>query len=149
MKKLLIMMVVSCLMMICSVSFAGDDHKALAKQQVVAEKLMGAFGAEPAPLYVEVSAGFAPEMKKAVTEEAFTELKKQVRQKFGSMKETKFFTFQRFDQADRVTYIASFSKEKIVSMIFAFDKKNKLVDFAFTPVQQPAAKPAAKAEAAN
>jgi len=147
MKKLLIMMIVSCLMMICSVSFAGDDHKALAKQQVVAEKLMNAFSTvEPAPLYTEVSVGFAPEMKKAVTEEAFAELKKQVRQKFGSMKESKFFTFQRFDQADRVTYIASFSKEKIVSMIFAFDKKNKLVDFAFTPVQQPEAKPAEAAK---
>ena len=56
------------------------------------------------------------------------------------MKEAKFFTYQRFDQADRVTYIASFSKEKMVSMIFAFNKQNKLVDFAFTPIQQQEAK---------
>lgn len=140
MKKILIMMLVSCMMMICSVSFAGDDHKDLGKQQAVAEKMMSVFGSAEAPLYAEVSSGFSANMKKAVTEEAFAELKKQVNQKFGKMKEAKFFTFQRFDQADRVTYIASFSKEKIVSMIFAFDKKNKLVDFAFTPVQQPAAK---------
>ncbi len=140
MKKLLIMMMVSCLMMLCSVGFAADDHKALGKQQQVAEKIMDAFDGEPIPLYAQVSAGFSANMKKTVTEEAFAELQKQVKQKFGTMKEAKFFTFQRFDQADRVTYIASFTKEKIVSMIFAFDKQNKLVDFAFTPVQQPEAK---------
>ena len=140
MKKLLIMMMVSCLMMLCSVGFAADDHKALGKQQQVAERIMDAFDGEPVPLYAQVSAGFSANMKKAVTEEAFAELQKQVKQKFGTMKEAKFFTFQRFDQADRVNYIASFTKEKIVSMIFAFDKQNKLVDFAFTPVQQPEAK---------
>lgn len=140
MKKLLIMMMVSCLMMLCSVGFAADDHKALGKQQQVAERIMDAFDGEPVPMYAQVSAGFSANMKKAVTEEAFAELQKQVKRKFGTMKEAKFFTFQRFDQADRVTYIASFTKEKIVSMIFAFDKQNKLVDFAFTPVQQPEAK---------
>ena len=135
-------MVVSCLMMLCSVGFAAEDHKALAKQQQVAERVMDAFDVEPMPLFAQVSAGFNANLKKAVDEKAFTELQKQVKQKFGTMKEAKFFTYQRFDQADRVTYVASFSKEKMVSMIFAFDKQNKLVDFAFTPIQQPAAKPA-------
>lgn len=50
------------------------------------------------------------------------------------------FSYQRFEQVDRVTYVASFSKEKLVSMIFAFDKQNKMLDFAFTPIQQPASK---------
>lgn len=143
MKKVLIMLVVSCLMMFSSVCLAANDGKDLGKQQQVAEKLMDAFDGEPVPLYAQVSAGFSDTMKQAVTEEAFNELCKQVRVKFGTMKEAKFFTFQRFDQGDRVSYVASFTKEKIVSMIFAFDKQNKLVDFAFTPVQQPEAKPAA------
>lgn len=139
MKKLVIMLVVSCLMMLCSVGFAAGESKDLAKQQVVVERFLDVFDAEPAPLYAQVSAGFNPKMKEAVTEKAFTELQKQVKQKFGTMKEAKFFAYQRFDQIDRVTYIGSFTKEKIVSMIFAFDKQNKLVDFAFTPVQQPQA----------
>ena len=67
-------------------------------------------------------------------------MQKQVRVKFGNLKEAKFFAFQRFDQIDRVIYVASFSKEKVVNMVFAFDKDNKLVDFAFSPVQQPAGK---------
>ena len=134
MKKLVIMMIVSCLMMLCSVGFAAGESKDLAKQQVVVERFLDVFDAEPAPLYAQVSAGFNPKMKEDVTEKAFTELQKQVKQKFGTMKEAKFFAYQRFDQIDRVTYIGSFTKEKIVSMIFAFDKQNKLVDFAFTPV---------------
>ena len=136
------MLVVSCLMMICSVSFAGDDHKALAKQQQVAEKIMDSFDGEPMPLFAQVSAGFNANLKKAVDEKAFTSLQKQVKQRFGTMKEAKLYSFQRFDQADRVTFIVSFTKEKVVSMVFVFDKQNKLADFAFTPVQQPAAKAA-------
>ena len=132
-------MIVSCLMMLCSVGFAAGESKDLAKQQVVVERFLDVFDAEPAPLYAQVSAGFNPKMKEAVTEKAFTELQKQVKQKLGTMKEAKFFAYQRFDQADRVTYIGSFTKEKIVSMIFVFDRQNKMVDFAFTPVQQPQA----------
>ena len=142
MKKLIVMLMVSCLMMICSVGFAADDHKALGKQMQVAEKMMDAFDGEPMPLFAQVSAGFNANLKKAVDEKAFTELQKKVKQKLGTLKEAKLYSFQRFDQADRVTYIASFSKEKMVSMVFVFDKQNKLADFAFTPVQQPAAKAA-------
>ncbi|MBQ8417473.1 MAG: DUF3887 domain-containing protein [Phascolarctobacterium sp.] len=136
MKKLLILLVVSCLMMVCSVGLATNDHKDLAKQQQVAERFMDVFDGEPVPMFAQVTAGFSANLKKAVTEKALGELQKQVRTKLGTMKEAKFFTYQRFDQVDRVTYVASFSKEKLVSMTFAFDKQNKLVDFAFTPVQQ-------------
>ena len=132
-------MIVSCLMMLCSIGFAANESKDLAKQQVVVEKFLDVFDGEPAPLYAQVSAGFNPKMKEAVTEKAFTELQKQVKQKLGTMKEAKFFAYQRFDQADRVTYIGSFTKEKMVSIVFVFDRQNKMVDFAFTPVQQPQA----------
>ena len=140
MKKLLMMLIVSCLMMVCSVGLAANDYKDLAKQQQVAEKFMDMFDVEPAPMYAQVSVGFSANLKKAVTEKAFVELQKQVKQKMGTMKEAKFFAYQRFDQADRLTYIASFSKEKMVSIVFVFDKQSKLLDFAFTPVQQPTGK---------
>lgn len=42
------------------------------------------------------------------------------------MKETKFHSFERFDQGDRVTYIAAFSKENVVIMTFMFGKDAKL-----------------------
>ena len=134
------MFIVSCLMMVCSVGLAANDHKDLAKQQQVAEKFVDVFDVEPAPMYAQVSVGFSANLKKAVTEKAFADLQKQVKQKMGTMKEAKLFAFQRFDQVDRLTYIASFSKEKMVSVVFVFDKQSKLLDFAFTPVQQPIGK---------
>ena len=140
MKKLLMMFIVSCLMMVCSVGLAANDHKDLAKQQQVAEKFVDVFDVEPAPMYAQVSVGFSANLKKAVTEKAFADLQKQVKQKMGTMKEAKLFAFQRFDQVDRLTYIASFSKEKMVSVVFVFDKQSKLLDFAFTPVQQSVGK---------
>lgn len=140
MKKIFMMMLVACMMMVCSVSFAAGEHKVLAKQQQIAEKFMDAFDAEPSPLYAQVVAGFGDNLKKAVTEESFGKLQKQVRAKFGMMKEANFFMYQRYDKMDSVIYNASFSKEKMVRVVFVFDKQNKLIDFAFTPVQQPAGK---------
>ena len=140
MKKLLMMLIVSCLMMVCSVVLAANDHKDLAKQQQVAEKFMDVFDGEPVPMYAQVTAGFSENLKKAVTEKTFADLQKQARTKFGTMKEAKLFSFQRADKGDLLTYVASFSKEKLVKIVFAFDKQNKLMDFAFTPVQQPAGK---------
>ena len=139
MKRIFMLVIVACLMMICSVGLAANDHKDLGKQQKVAETFMDVFDGEPVPAYAQVSTSFSVNMKKVVTEKVLAELQKQVRAKFGTMKEAKLFAYQRFDQADRVTYIASFSKEKMVSMVFVFDKQNKLVDFAFTPVQQQVA----------
>lgn len=52
------------------------------------------------------------------------------------MKEVKFYSFQRFDQTDRVTYIAAFSKRKLVAINLSFNKDNKMVDFALSPVEQ-------------
>ena len=80
MKKLVIMMIVSCLMMLCSVGFAAGESKDLGKQQVVVERFLDVFDAEPAPLFTQVSAGFNANLKKAITEKAFTDLQKQVKQ---------------------------------------------------------------------
>ena len=140
MKRIFTFVIATCLMMVCSVGFAAGEHKVLAKQQQVAEKFMDAFDAEPSPLYAQVAAGFGENLKKAVTEESFAKIQKQVRAQYGMMKEANFFLFQRYEKMDSVIYNASFTKEKMVRVVFVFDKQNKLIDFAFTPVQQPAGK---------
>ena len=126
--------------MVCSVGLAANDYKDLAKQQQVVEKFMDVFDGEPVPAYVQVSASFSADMKKAITENVFAEIQKQARIKFGTIKEAKLVTFHRADKGDLLTYMASFSKENNVKMVFAFDKQNKLMDFAFTPIKQVAGK---------
>ena len=74
--------------------------------------------------------------KEKFDEKTYVTLQKQVKDKFGRMKEVKFYSFQRFDQTDRVTYIAAFSKRKLVAINLSFNKDNKMVDFALSPVEQ-------------
>lgn len=140
MKKILVMLMVACMLMVCSIGFAADDHKVLGKQLAVAEKVLDAVDGDPVPTFAQVSAGFNANLKAKFDDKAFENLKKQVRGQLGNLKEAKFFAFQRFDQVDRVIYVASFSKEKVVNIVFAFDKQNKLADFAFSPVRQPETK---------
>ena len=134
------MLMVACMLMVCSIGFAADDHKVLGKQLAVAEKELDAVDGDPVPTFAQVSAGFNANLKAKFDDKAFENLKKQVRVQLGNLKEAKFFAFQRFDQVDRVIYAASFSKEKVVNIVFAFDKQNKLADFAFSPVRQPETK---------
>lgn len=62
-------------------------------------------------------------------------LTKQIKEQYGNVKEVKFYNFQRFDQGDRVTYVAAFDKEQAVAIMLAFDKDKKLTDYVFTPLQ--------------
>lgn len=120
-------------------AFAGicmaADGTDLNKQQNTAETFVKAFS-QTVPSYNEFTKGFDAQLKNKFNEKTYAALQAQVKDKFGRMKEVKFYSFQRFDQMDRVTYIASFSKEKIVAINLAFNKENKMVDFALSPVEQ-------------
>ncbi len=136
MKKLIILLTMLMTFAFSSLSFAADGGD-LNKEQKNAEKFMDAFGVAPITEYVSVSSTFSPELTKNLNEATYNELKKQVKQQFGSLKSTKFFRFERFDDLDRVTYIAEFSKEKIVIMSFDFNKNTKLTSFNFSKYQVP------------
>lgn len=127
------------LVAIFSMTFAGvcmaADGADLNKQQAAAETFVKAFS-QPVPPYKDFIKGFDAQLKNKFNEKTYAALQSQVKDKFGRMKEVKFYSFQRFDQTDRVTYIASFSKEKIVAITLVFNKDNKMVDFALTPVEQ-------------
>ncbi len=136
MKKLIVLLTMLMTFAFSSLSFAADGGD-LNKEQKNAEKFMDAFGVATITEYVSVSSTFSPELTKNLNETTYNELKKQVKQQFGSLKSTKFFRFERFDDLDRVTYIAEFSKEKIVIMSFDFNKNTKLISFNFSKYQAP------------
>ena len=50
--------------------------------------------------------------------------------KFGDLKESKFYSFERYNN------LTSFSQENVVAIVFIFDKNNKLVEFGLLPIQQ-------------
>ena len=137
MKKLILILtaVFTVAFSACALAADGGD---LNKQQDAAQAFITGLGGKAA-VYTEVSKGFSAELKGKVGEKTYAALQSQVKEKFGDLKESKFYSFQRFDEVDYVTYLASFSKEKLVNITLAFNKRSKMVDFALTPVEQNAA----------
>ena len=134
MKKLIMVLTAVFTFAISALGFAADGGD-LNKEQKAAENFVAAFTME-APEYRTFSGGFDDTLKAKVTEQAYDVLKQQVQERFGRLKESKFYSFQRYDNVDYVTYIGSFSKEKLVNITFAFNKENKMTDFALSPMQQ-------------
>lgn len=136
MKKLILILTVVFTLAVSALGFAADGGD-LNKEQKAAENFVAAFIME-APDYRTFSNGFDDTLKAKVTEQAYTVLQQQVQERFGRLKESKFYSFQRYDNVDYVTYVGSFSKEKLVNITFAFNKENKMVDFALSPIEQNA-----------
>lgn len=134
MKKLVITLAAIFTMAFAGICMAADGTD-LNKQQKTAETFVKVFS-QTVPSYKDFTKGFDTQFKEKFDEKTYVTLQKQVKDKFGRMKDIKFYSFQRFDNMDQVTYIASFSKEKLVSVNFVFNKENKMVNFVLTPVQQ-------------
>lgn len=119
MKKLVLVLTMLLAFACSSLAFAADGYAALAPT-------------------------LSADLNKALGEKNFAAIQSQVKKQFGSLKETKFHSFERFDQGDRVTYIAAFSKENVVIMTFMFGKDAKLQNFSFSPYKAPEKAPAEK-----
>ena len=143
MKKLVLVLTMLLAFAFSSLAFAADGGD-LNKEQRTAENMMTALEGDAATGYAALAPTLSADLNKALGEKNFAAIQRQVKQQFGSLKETKFFSFERYDQADKVTYIAGFSKEKIVVMSFVFGKDAKLQNFSFSPYKAPEQAPAEK-----
>lgn len=133
MKKIIVMLTAIFTMAFAGLAMAADGGD-LNKQQSGAETFIKAFTFD-VPSYSQFSKSFDDSLKTKLNEQVYEALQQQVKDKFGRMKEAKFHSFQRFDKVDYVTYIAAFSKEKAVSITMAYNKENKMVDFALSPLK--------------
>lgn len=143
MKKLVLVLTMLLAFACSSLAFAADGGD-LNKEQKAAEKMMTSLAGDAATEYAALAPSLSAELGKTMDQKNFAAIQKQVKQQFGSLKETKFFSFERYDHADKVTYIAGFSKEKIVVMSFVFGKDAKLQNFSFSPYKAPEKSPAEK-----
>ena len=141
MKKLVMLLTMLLTVAGSSLCFAADGGD-LNKQQKAVEVIIDALDGAPAPEYSALLPLISKSLDQNMGEKGFAALQKAAREKFGTLKEAKFFAFQRFDQADSVTYIASFSKENVVTMQFIFDKQNKMTDLTLAPYKAPETAPA-------
>lgn len=142
MKKLLVMLTVIMTFAFASVC-AAYDGGVLNKEQKAAEMLTNAVTGQVVT-YAQVSSGMTDELKGKVTEQVVADLQKQVKEQFGNVEEIRFQSFERFADGDRLVYIAGFSKEKHVAMIYIFDAKQKMVNFQYTALKEQAQEEAKK-----
>lgn len=118
MKKLLVMLTMIMTLAFASVC-AAYDGGTLDKEQ-------------------KAASGMNAELKGKITEQVVADLQKQVKEQFGDVKEIRFQSFERFADGDRLVYIAGFSKEKHVALIYIFDAKQKMVNFQYTALKEQA-----------
>lgn len=134
MKKLIVFLTAIFTLSVTALCFAADGDD-LNKQQAAAQVFINAF-TDNAPVYSAFAANFDDSLKTRVTRQAYRVLQQQVEERFGNLRESKFYSYQRYDEHDYVTYIASFTKEKLVSITMAFNKNDRMIDFALSPLQQ-------------
>ena len=111
-------------------SILGNEEKAVDRFLSALDKNNGA--------YEEIASNFTPGLQKKIDDAAMQKLRSQVAGNFGTLKEKKLVTLEKFDQGDRVTYLAGFSKTQVVKIVFAFDVKGEkplINDFTFAPVE--------------
>lgn len=134
MKKILFILAMVMTMAGSTLCFAADGGD-LNTEQKTAENFISVFEGKGAPAYAVFTKDFSADLKATVNEQMYSKLQNEVKNQMGTLKEAKFYSYQRFDQGDRVTYLASFDKENIVAIVFSFDKDKKMTNFAISPMQ--------------
>jgi hypothetical protein len=131
MKKLILLVSMIMTLAFSTMAFAAGDGTALKS----AEKLLTAVTSQTATVE-SLNGILSPEMAKKINATALKAVQTDLKNKFGTMKESKMVVYERLDQQDRVTYLAAFTKEKVVRYLVLFNKEAKplIVGFAFGPV---------------
>lgn len=71
--------------------------------------------------------------KKNVKAAEMQKAQERMSKELGTLKESRFVSWTRFDKTDQVIYLMSFDKAKVVRCEFIFNSKGELDYFALTP----------------
>lgn len=135
MKKFILLLTTVLTLAFAASCFATENSSALNDAEGSAQKVITALVASDTLGYKDAEKAMSADLAKQMNVNTFIAMQRQVQEKFGKHKETKFFSFERFDKADRLTYIAGFSKEPAVSIVFTLDKKGKITEFSLAALE--------------
>ena len=135
MKKFIVLLTTLFTLAFAASCFATENSSALNSAENSAQKVITALVASDTLGYKEAEKAMSADLAKNMNVNTFIAMQRQVKEKFGNHKETKFFAFERFDKADRLTYIASFNREPAVSIVFTLDKNAKITEFSLAALQ--------------
>ena len=134
MKKVVFLLITVFLLVMSSVAMASNSS-VLGNEDKIVESVLKAVTTN-GDNYEQISSSFTPGLQKKLSADAFSKMKKQILDNYGSLKESKLFTVEKFDKADRLVYLGSFAKQKVVKVTFVFNTAEKVLlsDFDLRPV---------------
>lgn len=135
MKKFIVLLTTLLTLAFAVSCFATENSSALNSAENSAQKVITALVASDTLGYKDAEKAMSADLAKNMNVNTFIAMQRQVKEKFGNHKETKFFAFERFDKVDRLTYIASFNREPAVSIVFTLDKNAKITEFSLAALQ--------------
>lgn len=135
MKKFILMLTAVLTLAFAATCMATENSSALNDAENSAQKVIAALVASDTLGYEDAEKAMSADLAKQMNVNTFIALQRQVKENFGNHKETKFFSFERFDKADRLTYIAGFSRQPAVSIVFELDKNEKITNFSLQALE--------------
>lgn len=135
MKKLILTLMIAMVIAMSSVCMAANDGTDLNRQQKVVDKFMETLSTADSSGYVQLKNDLVPELQNQITADKFEEMRQQMSTNFGKLKEVRFVAYERFDQGDRLTYLANYSRQQVVRLVYNFDKADKITEFLFVPLE--------------
>lgn len=150
MKKLVLFLTVVMVMAFSGICMAADGGD-LNKEQKAADSFITAITSDKVT-YDKMAVNLSDGLKAKIDEKAFAGLKNDVKTKMGDLEQERFYSFERIQpdgQQDKLTYVASFTNEKIVAIVFMFNKDAKITEFALMPLQPQAQQTDTEAQTAQ
>lgn len=134
MKKIILLLIWS--FIIGGGAMASDNGEILTKEENHVQTFMTALHTTDG--YEAAKETMSSNLAAKVTAQNFDLLQKKIQTTFGVQKEMKLALVEKFDQGDRLTYIAVYGENQLVRIVIMFgpNGKQEIQNFVFTPIQQ-------------
>lgn len=133
MKKIYLLAMMLCLLILPATAMAAPSANAtaFANEEALSNQWIDSMlvKKDSAAALNIMSADAKKNVKAAEMQKAQERMSKEL----GTLKESRFVSWTRFDKTDQVIYLMSFDKAKVVRCEFIFNSKGELDCFALTP----------------
>lgn len=133
MKKIYLLAMMLCLLVLPATAMAAPSANAtaFANEEALSNQWIDSMlvKKDSAAALNIMSADAKKNVKAAEMQKAQERMSKEL----GTLKESRFVSWTRFDKTDQVIYLMSFDKAKVVRCEFIFNSKGELDYFALTP----------------
>jgi len=134
MKKFMLVLILS--FIVCEGVMAADNGEILTKEESHVQTFMAALHTTEG--YEAAKESMSDTLTAAISAQKFISLQKQIQTTFGMQREMKLALVEKFDQGDRLTYVAVYGNNQLVRIVvtFGLNGKQGIQRISFTPIRQ-------------